>query len=122
MATSQATQATGKITIPHLRAMRSRGEIITMVTAYDYPSARFADEAGIGIVLGGDSLAIAMLGHPNTLSVTMDEMLTFMRAVSRACARALVMGDMPYGSYTVSEEDAVRNALRFMKEAGADAV
>jgi len=119
MATSQAA---GKVTIPHLHAMRARGEAITMVAAYDYPSARLADEAGIEIVLVGDSLAMTMLGHPNTLSVTMEEMLIFTRAVSRACARALVIGDLPYGSYTVGDEDAVRNALRFMKEAGADAV
>ena len=119
MATSQAA---GKVTIPHLHAMRARGEAITMVAAYDYPSARFADEAGIEIVLVGDSLAMAMLGHANTLSVTMDEMLIFTRAVSRACTRAMVIVDLPYGSYTVGDEDAVRNALRFMKEAGADAV
>src|SRR5947209_1034550 len=115
-------QAAGKVTIPHLHAMRARGEVTTMVAAYDYPSARFADESGIEIVLVGDSLAMTMLGHPNTLSVTMEEMLIFTRAVSRACARAMVVGDLPYGSYTVGEEDAVRNALRFMKEAGADAV
>src|SRR5437868_4267905 len=115
-------KGTGKVTIPHLHALRSRGEIVTMVAAYDYPSARFADEAGIEIVLVGDSLAMTMLGHPNTLSVTMEEMLIFTRAVSRACARALVIGDLPYGSYTVGDEEAVRNALRFMKEAGADAV
>jgi 3-methyl-2-oxobutanoate hydroxymethyltransferase len=119
MATSQAA---GKVTIPHLHAMKARGEVITMVAAYDYPSARFADEAGIEIVLVGDFLAMTMLGHPNTLSVTMEEMLIFTRAVSRACTRAMVIGDLPYGSYTVGEEDAVRNALRFMKEAGADAV
>jgi len=90
--------------------------------AYDYPSGRLADEAGLEIVLVGDSLAMTMLGQPDTLSVTMAEMLVFARAVGRACARAMVIGDLPYGSYTAGEDDAVRNALRFMKEARTDAV
>lgn len=115
-------KATEKITVPHLRAMAGRGEAITMVTAYDYSSGRLADEAGIDVALVGDSLAMTMLGHPHTLAVTVDEMLVFARAVSRACARTLVVADLPYGSYTVSEEEAVRNALRFVKEAGVDAV
>jgi len=116
------TKETRKVTIPTLRAMTARAEPITMVVAYDYPSGRIADEAGIEVVLVGDSLAMTMLGQPDTLSVTMDEMLIFTRAVSRACRRAMVIGDMPYGSYTISEEDAVRNGLRFMKEGRADAV
>jgi len=116
------TKETRKVTIPTLRAMTARAEPITMVVAYDYPSGRIADEAGIEVVLVGDSLAMTMLGQPDTLSVTMDEMLVFTRAVSRACRRAMVIGDMPYGSYTISEEDAVRNGLRFMKEGRADAV
>jgi len=116
------TKETRKVTIPTLRAMTARAEPITMVVAYDYPSGRIADEAGIDVVLVGDSLAMTMLGQPDTLSVTMDEMLIFTRAVSRACRRAMVIGDMPYGSYTISEEDAVRNGLRFMKEGRADAV
>ncbi len=116
------TKEPRKVTIPTLRAMTGRAEPITMVVAYDYPSGRITDEAGIEVVLVGDSLAMTMLGQPDTLSVTMDEMLVFTRAVSRACARALVIGDMPYGSYTIDEEDAVRNGLRFMKEGRADAV
>ncbi len=116
------TKQTRKVTIPTLRAMTGRAEPITMVVAYDYPSGRIADEAGIEVVLVGDSLAMTMLGQPDTLSVTMDEMLVFTRAVSRACAHAMVIGDMPYGSYTIDEEDAVRNGLRFMKEGRADAV
>lgn len=116
------TKATSKVTVPHLQAMKARGEIITMVTAYDYASGRLADEAGLDVILVGDSLAMTMLGHDDTLSVTMDEMLVFTRAVSRATKHAMVVGDMPFGSYAVSEEDAVRNALRFMKEAGADTV
>ncbi len=116
------TKDSGKVAIPQLHALYRRGEPITMVTAYDYPSGRLADEAGIDVVLVGDSLAMTMLGHPNTLAVTMEEMLVFTRAVSRACTRAMVIGDMPYGSYTVSEEETVRNALRFMKEGGADAI
>lgn len=111
-----------KVTGPHLHAMAARGEKIAMVTAYDYSSGRFADEGGIDVVLVGDSLAMTMLGYPNTLAVTMDEMLVFARAVGRACGRAMVVADLPYGSYTVSVEDAVRNGLRFMKEAAADAV
>jgi 3-methyl-2-oxobutanoate hydroxymethyltransferase len=82
-----ATKETRKVTIPALRAMAGRAEPITMVVAYDYPSGRIADEAGIEVVLVGDSLAMTMLGQPDTLSVTMDEMLVFTRAVSRACAR-----------------------------------
>ena len=116
------TRATDKVTIPQLHDMRERGDRITMVVAYDYPSGRLADEAGMDVILVGDSLAMTMLGHPDTLRVTMDEMLVFTRAVSRACSRALVIGDMPYGSYTVNSDDAIRNALRFIKEAGADAV
>lgn len=116
------TGASAKVTIPALRAMVGRAEPITMVVAYDYPSGRLADEAGLEIVLVGDSLAMTMLGQPDTLSVTMDEMLVFARAVGGACARAMVIGDLPYGSYTAGEDDAVRNALRFMKEARTDAV
>ena len=109
-----------KVTIPTLRAMAGRAEPITMVAAYDFPSGRLADEAGLEIVLVGDSLAMTMLRQPDTLSVTMDEMLVFAR--SAGPARAMVIGDLPYGSYTVGGEDAVRNALRLMKEARTDAV
>src|SRR5579863_4926126 len=112
-----ATAPTARVTIPHLQAMKARGEPIAMVTAYDFPSGRLADEAGIDVILVGDSLAMTMLGHENTLAVTIDEMLVFARAVARARSRALVVGDMPFGSYAAGD-DAVRNALRMMKEAG----
>jgi len=93
-----------------------------MVTAYDAPSARLADEAGVDIVLVGDSAGTTVLGYDSTYPVTMEEMLVFTRAVSRATRRALVVADMPLGSYQISEETAVANAIRFVKDAGADAV
>jgi len=111
-----------KLTLPTLREMRGRGERIVMVTAYDAPSARLAEAAGIDILLVGDSAGTTVLGGASTSPVTMDEMLVFTRAVSRGTARALVVADMPFGSYQVSEERAVENAIRFVKEAGADAV
>lgn len=111
-----------KLSLPTLREMRGRGERIVMVTAYDAPSARLADAAGIEIVLVGDSAGTTVLGGTSTSLVTMDEMLVFTRAVSRGAARALVVADMPFGSYQVSEERAVENAIRFVKEAAADAV
>ena len=95
---------------------------ITALTAYDYPTARLVDEAGIDILLVGDSLGMAVLGYENTLPVTMDEMLHHARAVARAARTAYLIGDMPYGSYQVSHEEAVRNALRFIREAGMAAV
>lgn len=116
------TRATSAMTIPHIQGMRERGERIAMIAAYDYPGARLADEAEIDIVLVGDSLAMTVLGYTNTLAVTMAEMLIFTAAVSRACRRAMVIGDMPFGSYTVSNDEAIRNGLRFMKEAGAHAI
>lgn len=95
---------------------------ITALTAYDYPTARLVDEAGIDIVLVGDSLGMVVLGYPNTLPVTLDEMLHHTRAVERAVHRAFVVADMPYGSYHCGLRDATHNALRFVKEAGAQAV
>jgi len=95
---------------------------LTALTAYDYPTARLADEAGIDIILVGDSVGTAVLGYDNTLSVTMDDMLHHARAVRRGTQRALLVVDMPYGSYQVSVEDAVRNGLRFFKEAGSEAI
>lgn len=95
---------------------------LTALTAYDYPTARLADEAGIDMILVGDSVGTAVLGYDNTLSVTMDDMLHHARAVRRGTQRALLVVDMPYGSYQVSVEDAVRNGLRFFKEAGSEAV
>ena len=111
-----------KITLPELGAMRQRGERIVMVTAYDAPSARLADAAGIDMILVGDSAGETMLGGTSTVQVTMDEMLVFTRAAVRGATRALVVADMPFGSYQVSEEAAVSNAIRLVKEGGADAV
>ncbi len=102
--------------------MGSRGERIVMVTAYDYPSGRLVDLAGIELILVGDSAAMTVLGHASTVPATMEEMLMLTRAVTRGAERALVIADLPFGSYQVSDEDAVRNAVRFVKEAGADAV
>ncbi len=93
-----------------------------MVTAYDYPSGRLADAAGIDVVLVGDSAAMTVLGHETTVPATMDEMLMLTRAAARGARRPLVVADMPFGSFQVSDEEAVRNAVRFVKEAGADAV
>jgi 3-methyl-2-oxobutanoate hydroxymethyltransferase len=111
-----------KITVASLQEKKLHGEPITCLTAYDYPSARLVDEAGIDMVLVGDSLAQTMLGYENTLSVTVDEMLHHTRAARRGVKNAFLVADMPYGSYHLGEEEAVRNAARFMKEAGAEAV
>lgn len=111
-----------KITIHSLRERKRQHEPITCLTAYDYSSARLVDEAGIDIVLVGDSLAMTMLGHENTLSVTVDEMLHHAKAVRRGVRNALLAVDMPYGSYHLDKSDAVRNAARFVKEAGIEAV
>lgn len=111
-----------KITVSSLKYKKSKREPITCLTAYDYAAARLVDEAGIDIVLVGDSLAMTMLGYDNTLSVTVDEMLHHTRAVRRGVKHALLVGDMPYGSYHLNAEEAVRNAARFVKEAGAEAV
>src|SRR5437868_6040704 len=111
-----------KITVASLREKKLTHEPITCLTAYDYPSARLVDEAAIDMILVGDSLAQTMLGYENTLSVTVDEMLHHTRAVRRGVKHAFLVVDMPYGSYHVSIEDAVRNAARFIKEGGAEAV
>jgi 3-methyl-2-oxobutanoate hydroxymethyltransferase len=102
--------------------MKARRQPIVMVTAYDAPSGRLADEAGADLVLVGDSAAMTVLGHDSTVPVTMEEMLILTRAVTRGAQRPLVIADMPFGTFQVSDEDAVRNAIRFVKEAGADAV
>jgi 3-methyl-2-oxobutanoate hydroxymethyltransferase len=102
--------------------MKDRGERISMLTAYDYPIARLLDEAGIEVILVGDSLAMVGLGYETTLPVTMEEMLHHVRAVSRGVKRALLVADMPFGSFQASVEEGVRNAGRFLKEAGAQAV
>jgi 3-methyl-2-oxobutanoate hydroxymethyltransferase len=111
-----------KITANSLREKKFRSEPITCLTAYDYASARLVDEAGIDVVLVGDSLAMTMLGYDNTLSITIDEMLHHAKAVRRGVKNAFLVADMPYGSYHLSVEEAVRNASRFVKEAGVEAV
>ncbi len=111
-----------KITVASLKEKKLRHEPITCLTAYDYSSARLVDEAAIDIVLVGDSLAQTMLGYENTLSVTIDEMLHHSKAVRRGVKHALLIADMPYGSYHTTPDEAVRNAARFVKEAGAEAV
>ncbi|MBI3172262.1 MAG: 3-methyl-2-oxobutanoate hydroxymethyltransferase [Chloroflexi bacterium] len=111
-----------KVTTLTFRQKKERGEPISMLTAYDYPTALAMDQAGVDSILVGDSLAMVVLGYENTLPVTMDEMLHHARAVARGAKSALLVGDMPFMSYQVSVEDAVRNAGRFLKEAGMDAV
>jgi 3-methyl-2-oxobutanoate hydroxymethyltransferase len=111
-----------KVTMPALSEMKRQGKPISALTAYDYSSARLVDEAGIDLLLVGDSLAMVVLGHENTLSVTMEEMLHHTRAVRRAVRRALVVADMPFGSYHGTVAEGLANAIRFVKEAGAEAV
>ncbi len=112
----------GKLPLTELADMKRRREPIVMVTAYDYPSGRIADAAGIDIVLVGDSAAMTVLGNDSTVPATMEEMLMLTRAAARGAERPLGVADMPFGSFQVSDEDAVRNGVRFVKEAGADAV
>ncbi len=113
-----------KLSLPTLREMKQRGEPIVMITAYDHASARLVDAAGVDLVLVGDSAANTVLGHDpvSTVGATMDELLILTRAVARGCDRAIVIGDLPFMSYQVSDQDAVRNAGRFIKEARADVV
>jgi 3-methyl-2-oxobutanoate hydroxymethyltransferase len=111
-----------KVTVPSLLDKKISRQPISAVTAYDYASARLVDEAGLDILLVGDSLAMVMQGHENTLAVTMDEMLLYTRGVRRAVRRALLVADMPFGSYHTSNSEGVANAVRFVKEAGAEAV
>ncbi len=111
-----------RTTVLSLQEQKRRGVPITMLTAYDYPTARAVDQAGIDAILVGDSLAMVVLGQPDTLAVTMDEMLHHARAVSRGAKRALLIGDLPFLSYQADRAEAVRNAGRFLKEGGMDAV
>jgi 3-methyl-2-oxobutanoate hydroxymethyltransferase len=113
---------TTKVTMPTLSEMKRQGKLISSLTAYDYATARLVDEAGIDMILVGDSLAMVVLGQENTLAVTVDEMLHHTRAVRRAVHRALVVVDMPFGSYHGTVAEGVANAIRFVKEAGAEAV
>jgi 3-methyl-2-oxobutanoate hydroxymethyltransferase len=120
----------GRVTVPEILSRKkfhsgeppSTERKITSVTAYDYPTARLVDEAGVDIVLVGDSLAMAVLGYENTLPITLDEMLHHTRAVRRGVRRALLVADMPFGTFQNGATEAVRNATRFVKEAGAEAV
>ena len=111
-----------KLTLRDLAEMARSHERIAMVTAYDASSARLADRAGVDIVLVGDSAAMTVLGHESTIPVTLDEMLMLTRAVTRVVEHAFVVADMPFGSYQPGEEEALRGAIRFVKEAGAGAV
>ena len=111
-----------KVTMPALSEMKRQGKPISALTAYDYATSRLVDEAGIDMILVGDSLAMVVMGHDNTLAVTVDEMLHHTRAVRRAVRRALVVADMPFGSYHGTVAEGVANAVRFVKEAGAEAV
>ena len=113
---------TDKITVPEIIKMKKRGQKITCLTAYDYSFARILDEAGVDILLEGDSLGCVIQGQANTLPVTLDEMIYHTRAVVRGRTRALVVGDMPFLSFQVGKERAVQNAGRFLQEAGAEAV
>ena len=117
-----ATPAPGKLPITELAEMKARRQPIVMVTAYDAPGGRLADQAGADLVLVGDSAAMTVLGHDSTVPATMEEMLILTRAVTRGASSPLVIADMPFGSFQVSVEDAVENAVRFVKESGADAV
>lgn len=121
LAADAAPAAPKKVTVATLATYRARGRRAVFVTAYDYPTAVFADRAGVDMLLVGDSAAMTVLGHPNTLGVSMQEMLIFARAVCRGARRALVIGDLPFLSYQVSDEEAVRNAGAFLT-AGCDAV
>jgi len=112
----------GKFTAPAIVELKRKGEPIAVLTAYDFPTARLADQAGAEILLVGDSLGTVLLGYESTLPVTMDDMLHHVKAVARAKPSALVVADMPFMSYQVSEEQAVANAGRFVQEAGADAI
>jgi 3-methyl-2-oxobutanoate hydroxymethyltransferase len=117
-----AGDPTTKVTMPALAEMKRQGKPISALTAYDYATSRLVDEAGIDLILVGDSLAMVVLGHENTLAVTVDEMLHHTRAVRRAVRRALLVVDMPFGSYHGTVAEGVANAIRFVKEAGAEAV
>ncbi len=121
MATEKKTEQ-GTVTVPQIATAPERGEKVVMVTAYDYREGRLVDEAGVDIVLVGDSLAMVVLGHADTLSVTVEEILHHVKAVRRGVSRALLVADMPFGSFHLGPEDTLANALRFVKEGGAQAV
>ncbi len=114
--------APGKLPITDLAGMKASHSPIAMITAYDAPSGRLADAAGADVILVGDSAAMTVLGHDSTITATMEEMLVLTRAVTRGAQRPLIVADMPFGSFQISDELAVTNAIRFVKDAGADAV
>jgi 3-methyl-2-oxobutanoate hydroxymethyltransferase len=120
--TTESPTARPRFTLPELAAMKPRGEKIVMVTAYDAPGARLADEVGIELILVGDSAAMVVLGHDSTVPATVDEMIVLTRAARRGARRAILVADMPFGSFQVSDTEAVANAVRFVKESDADAV
>lgn len=111
-----------RVTINRIKGMKSKGEKIAMVTAYDYSTAKIVDQVGIPLILVGDSLGMVILGYETTIPVTMDDMLHHTKAVVRGTKRAMVIGDMPFMTYQISIEDALRNAARFIQEGGAQAV
>ncbi len=111
-----------RITISDVREMKVRGEKVAMLTAYDYPTARYVDEAGVPLILVGDSLGQVMLGYPDTLHVSIEDMLRHTAAVARGAKHALIIGDMPFMTYQISVEEAMRNAARFLTEGNAQAV
>ena len=111
-----------RVTVDDIRQMKGRGEKIVMLTAYDYPSSRLAEEAGVDMILVGDTLGMVVLGYDSTLPVTMEDMLHHSKAVVRGSQRAMVVGDMPFMSYQTGLDDAMRNAGRFLQEAGVQAV
>jgi len=116
------SEAVSKVTVPLILERKLQGRKITCLTAYDYPTARLVDEAGIDIILVGDSLAEVVLGYDSTIPITVDEILHHLRAVRRSARRALLVGDLPFGAYHLNEEEALRSAIRFLKEGGAEAV
>jgi 3-methyl-2-oxobutanoate hydroxymethyltransferase len=115
-------KAERRVTVPEFRARKARGEKIVMVTAYDYPSALLADRAGVDCLLVGDSVASVIQGHSTTLPVTLDEMIYHVRMVRRGVQRALLIADLPFGSYQVNADEAMRSAVRMMKESDADGI
>jgi 3-methyl-2-oxobutanoate hydroxymethyltransferase len=115
-------EAVSKMTVPHILDRKLRGEKITCLTAYDYPTARLVDEAGIDMILVGDSLGEVVLGYDSTIPVTVDEILHHLRAVRRASRRALLIADLPFGAYQVAGDEALKTSVRYLKEGGAEAV
>lgn len=119
---SHSESTAPKVTVPFLQDLKTRGQKIVMITAYNYPTARLADEAGVDLILVGDSLANTALGYDSTLPVTFDEMLIATKSVRRGTRRAMIVADLPFGTFQLNDEEAIRAAIRFVKEGGAEAV